>query len=115
MRNKNKDNKTKNNQSNNVKLPRWKEKLDMYDMIIANLIAGKSIIEPQEQLNNSQIYIGFNSIASAGYLTKYYVINEFPDYVPCNLRAIIRSTCMQPGVQINFMTYASIECRCFSL
>ena len=42
-----------------------KEKLDMYDMILANLIAGSSIIEPTVRLDNSQLAIGFSNIASA--------------------------------------------------
>ena len=41
-----------------------RDKMDMYDMIVANLIAGKSIIEPSQKLDNSQIAIGFSNIAS---------------------------------------------------
>lgn len=84
---------------------KFKEKLDMYDMILANLYAGKAIIEPEKKLNNSQIAIGFSNIASENQITKYFVINEFPDYVPNNLFDLIRNRCMHSGVRINFYTY----------
>lgn len=78
------------------------EKLDMYDMIIANLIAGNSIIEPTEKLDNSQIDIGFSNISSADQLTKYFMISKFPDFLKPRLIDEIRAKCMQPGVKINF-------------
>ena len=47
-----------------VRRSKRKEKLDMYDMIVANLIAGNSIIEPEQKLDSSQLAIGFSSISS---------------------------------------------------
>lgn len=79
-----------------------KEKLDMYDMIIANLIAGDSIIEPGKQLDNSQLAIGFSNISSAEQITKYFMISKFPDFIQPRLIDIIRSKCMNVGVKINF-------------
>lgn len=84
------------------KWKRFKEKIDMYDMIIANLLAGSSIIEPTKKLNNSQLAIGFSNISSADYITKYYMLSKFPDFVPTELINIIRNESMNPGVRINF-------------
>lgn len=78
------------------------EKLDMYDMIIANLIAGNAIIEPTEKLNSSQIHIGFSNISSNTQLTKYYMINRLPDWLQPRLIDDIRDKCMKDGVKINF-------------
>lgn len=79
-----------------------KEKIDMYDMILANLIAGTSIIEPTVKLDNSQLAIGFSNISSEEQLTKYFMINKFPDFLKPRLIDEIRSKCMNPGVKINF-------------
>jgi len=78
------------------------EKLDMYDMIIANLIAGTSIIEPNIKLNNSQIAVGFSNISSEAQLTKYFMIRKLPDWLKPRLIDQIRKRCMTPGIKINF-------------
>jgi hypothetical protein len=83
-----------------------KEKLDMYDMIIANLLAGNAIIEPTERLDNSQLAIGFSNISSDEQLSKYFMINKFPDFLQPRLIDLIRSKCMNIGVKINFYFYA---------
>lgn len=87
------------------KKSKFKEKLDMYDMILANLYAGKSIIEPSTHLDNSQVAIGFSNISSETQITKYFTISSFPDYVQNQLIDYIRNTCMLPGVKINFYFY----------
>jgi len=79
-----------------------REKLDMYDMIIANIIAGNSIIEPTKKLDNSQLAIGFSNISSDSQLSKYYMITKFPDFMPTRIKDLIRARCMQPEVKINF-------------
>jgi len=84
------------------KLAKFKEKIDMYDMIIANLIAGNSIIEPTVKLDNSQLAIGFSNIASDEQLIKYFMINQLPDFIQPRLIDIIRKRCMQQGIKINF-------------
>lgn len=84
---------------------KFREKLEMYDMILANIAAGKAIIEPSEKMNNSQIHIGFNCIASESQLTKYYILNKFPDYVEEGLMHKIRNRCTRSGVRINFYFY----------
>ena len=86
---------------------KWQEKLDMYDMIIANLLAGNSIIEPTVALDNSQLAIGFSNISSEDTLTKYFMINRFPDFLQPRLIDAIRSTCTNPSVKINFFFYST--------
>lgn len=81
------------------------DKIDMYDMIIANLIAGKSIIEPQVKLSSNQIHIGFSDIASQTTISKYFILTQFPDYIPNRIQDNIRNRCMLSGVKINFFFY----------
>ena len=83
-----------------------KEKLQMYDMIISNLIAGNSIIEPEEKLDNSKIYIDFSSISSEYQLSKFFILQKFPDYIPNQFMDAVRSRCIRPGVKINFYIYS---------
>jgi hypothetical protein len=90
------------NSGRNKRKSKRKEKIDMYDMIIANFLAGNAIIEPTQKLNNSQIAIGFSNISSETQITKYYMINKFPDWLQPRLIDNIRTRCMNPGVKINF-------------
>lgn len=89
------------------KKAKFAEKLDMYDMIVANMVAGNSIIEPEVKLDNSQIHIGFSNIASDQQLTKYFMINRFPDFLQTRLIDVLRSRCMNKGVKINFYFHAA--------
>ena len=91
-----------NNSRNNKKKSKRKEKIDMYDMILANLCAGNAIIEPTQKLNNSQLAVGFSNISSDIQLTKYFMISKFPDWMQPRLIDNIRKRCMQNGVKINF-------------
>lgn len=88
------------------KMSKRREKLEMYDMIIANIIAGNSIIEPTEKLDSSQIDIGFSNISSDEQLMKYFMISKFPDYIQPRLIDAIRQRCMNAGVKMNFYFYA---------
>ena len=83
-----------------------REKIDMYDMILANLIEGNSVIEPNESIDNSHIHIGFSSITSKTSMFKYMVINQYPDYIPARLFDYIRTQCLKPGVKIDFYIYS---------
>ena len=85
-----------------VRRSKRKEKLDMYDMIVANLVAGNSIIEPEQKLDSSQLAIGFSNISSETQLTKYFMISKFPDFLKPKLIDTIRTRCMMPGLKINF-------------
>ncbi len=80
-------------------------KLDMYDMILANLYAGSSIIDTDKQLDRSHIDIGFSNITSEKLIIKYFLINGLPDWLEQNLFSMIRENCLLPGVRINFSIY----------
>lgn len=84
-----------------------RDKMDMYDMIVANLIAGKSIIEPSQKLDNSQIAIGFSNIASENQISKFFLVRQLPDYMQPRLIDLIRSRCIRDGVKINFSFFCS--------
>lgn len=83
-----------------------KEKLDMYDMIIANMIAGNSLIEPTKTLQDTEVAIGFSNISSSTYISKIFVIRNFPDYIVDRLIDDMRANCLTPGVKMNFYFYA---------
>ena len=114
-----KNNKAKNNISNNnnvntnnkVRSSKRKikakkgSKLDMYDIIFANLFAGTSIIEPERELDRTHIDIGFSNIASEKYIIKYFLITGLPDWLDFQLFDSIRRNVMSPGIRINFYTY----------
>lgn len=80
-------------------------KLDMYDIIFANLFAGTSIIEPDKELDRTHIDIGFSNIASEKYIIKYFLITGLPDWLDFQLFDSIRRNVMAPGIRINFYTY----------
>lgn len=116
---KGKNNKAKNNISNNnnvntnnkvssskrkIKAKKG-SKLDMYDIIFANLFAGTSIIEPERELDRTHIDIGFSNIASEKYIIKYFLITGLPDWLDFQLFDSIRRNVMSPGIRINFYTY----------
>lgn len=83
------------------------EKIDMYDMIMANILAKNSIMEPTQKLDSSQLAIGFNSISSDTQLMKYFMINKFPDFIQPRLIDILREKCSRVGVKINFYFYGN--------
>ena len=87
------------------RLHKWAEKLDMYDMIIANLIAGKAIIPPSKKIGNSNLNIGFSQISTESQLSKYFIIRQFPDYLMPRLFDYIRYRCVRQGIKINFYMY----------
>lgn len=84
-----------------------KEKAEMYDMILANFIAGNDIIEPSSKLGASEIEIMFNSVASETEISRYFCISKFPDYMYGQLFRGIRESCILDTVKIDFMTYCS--------
>lgn len=112
---KGKNNKAKNNISNNSNVnnssnkrkikAKKGSKLDMYDIIFANLFAGTSIIEPERELDRTHIDIGFSNIASEKYIIKYFLITGLPDWLDFQLFDSIRRNVMSPGIRINFYTY----------
>ena len=83
-----------------------RERIDMYDMLISNIIAGNSIIEPSVVLDNSKLSIGFSNLASETTLTKYFTIVDFPDFISPYFIAHLRDTCIQQGVKVNIYMYS---------
>lgn len=80
---------------------KFRKKLEMYDMIIANLYAGTSVVEPDIELDNQHIDIGFSNISSETYISKYFMIRKYPDWLRDGLMNNIRANCLRPGVKIN--------------
>lgn len=86
---------------------KWAEKIDMYDMILSNIIAGSAIIEPSQKLESNQIDIGYNSIAQNTQISKYFLIKTLPDYLAPDFIDTIRKSCIHDGVKINFYFYCN--------
>lgn len=80
-------------------------KLKMYDHLAASLYARDSIIEPQDELQMDNLNIGFNTIASQSYISKYFVIKKWPDWLDSRFMDRTRQQCLLPGVKINFYVY----------
>lgn len=91
----------------NKKRATLRERLDMYDMILANAYAKDSVIEPDVVLDNSQISVGFSSVTSATQMSKYYIIKGLPDYINPKFIDGIRQQCVLMGVKVNFFIYSS--------
>ena len=83
-------------------------KLDMYDMILANLAAGDDIIEPNEKLDSGSIHLGFSNVASNTHISKFFIIDGFPDWMEPDLMLIdlIRNKCTKTGVKFDFYIYS---------
>lgn len=77
----------------------------MYDMIIANLLAGSAVIEPEGYLDRAHIDIGFSNISSETQISKWFMVKELPDWTNPQWMDEIRARCVRPGVKINFYTY----------
>lgn len=80
-------------------------KLSMYDHLLASLYARNAIIEPQVDLRMDNLNIGFNTISSKTYISKYFIINKWPDWLDSRVLDNIRMHCLMPGVKINFYIY----------
>ena len=95
------------NKNKAKKKAKWAEKLDMYDMIISNIIAGSQIVEPSQRLESNQIDIGYNSVCQSTQLQKYFLIKGLPDYLAPDFIDSIRQSCIHNGVKINFYFYCN--------
>lgn len=84
-----------------------KDKLKMYDGMLANFVAKNTIVEPEETLSNQQIRIGFSTVSSATRIFKYFVIRKYADYVSPALFNEIRQLCSVGRVRIDFAQYVT--------
>lgn len=83
-----------------------REVIDMYDMILANMIAGTSVIEPSEEPDNKSIAVGFSSVASSTSISKYFLITNLPDWIEKRTLSIIRNKCKVEGVRVDILINA---------
>lgn len=88
------------------KRAKFREKMDMYDMILASAFDKGSIVIPDDELDSRSLAVGFSCIASKKYVSKYYMIAGFPDFVKTQLYSEIRNDCSRQGVLIDFFTYS---------
>ena len=95
----------KGNKSKADKKATRTSKLQMYDHLAASLYARDSIIEPQNELRMDNLNIGFNTVASQSYISKYFVIKKWPDWLDSRFMDRTRQQCLLPGVKINFYVY----------
>lgn len=89
----------------NKRASKFREKLDMYDMILASAFDKDSIVIPEETLDSRSLAVGYSCMASLNYVSKYYVVTALPDFVETQLYSKIRNACRNKGVVIDFFTY----------
>lgn len=99
--------KSKADRKKEERLNKFKEKLDMYDMILSNIMQGSQIIEPTEKLESNQIDIGYNSVQQNNQISKYFLIKQLPDFIAPDFIDQIRQSCIHNGVKINFYFYCN--------
>lgn len=83
-----------------------KDRLRMWDYTLAMLYQGSTVIDPRDNLGPGSIAIDFASIHSSEYITKYFLITKYPDWLYPRLFDAIRMNCLDSGIKINFYTYA---------
>lgn len=87
------------------KKPTLKQAFHLWDHIVAGLLVGSGVIEPQDRLGMSNIGIDFGGLHSNSYVTKYFVITKYPDWIAPRITDIIRMNCLDAGVKVNFYVY----------
>ena len=86
---------------------RIKKRIQMYDLFLANLASGDSVIGPEVKLDNSKISVGFSNIASENFIYKYFLMKDMPDYIDPNFLDNLRHSCLLPGVKFNYYIYSN--------
>lgn len=81
---------------------KFRDKLKMWDSILAGIASGSGVIDPNDSLGLTNISVDFNGIHSSSYISRYFVITHFPDWITPRLTDQIRSRCLNPGVKVNF-------------
>lgn len=84
-------------------MKKLKEIIDMYDMILANLVAGTSIIEPVDQVDAKSLAVGFSNIASKNTITKYFMVSSLPDYLEQRIIQLIRNSSIYGSCRVDFI------------
>lgn len=84
-------------------MKKLKEIYDMYDMILANMIAGTSIIEPSGNMDGKSLAVGFSNIASKNTISKYFMVSSLPDYLEQRTLQQIRKSCAYGSTRVDFI------------
>ena len=82
-----------------------KDKLKMYDVMLANWYDKNSVVLSDEEIKNDSIHIGYNCVESSTSIRKYFIISGMPMYVSTSLITDIRLICKSKGVKVNFYNY----------
>lgn len=84
----------------------FKEKLKMYDTIIANFLANNHVILDEKHLDSKSLVVGFNNLETEQYVTKYYAIHSLPMYLPNQWFSKVRRECAINGIRVDFYFYS---------
>ena len=87
------------------KLGKFKDKLNMYDMMLANYFAKGAILDDVKGLGRGDISIGYSQITSSRYITKYYAVQRM-EYVPMAFISRLREIGIDKGISINTYIYS---------
>lgn len=82
-----------------------KQKLEMYDELLADWYAKSSLILSDEEIKNDELHIGYNCIESSTSVMKYFLLSGIPMYVSNSLLSDIRMSCKSSGLKINMYVY----------
>lgn len=83
----------------------FRDKCDMYNTIIANMIAKSHVILEEKDLDSKSISIGYNNLESSQYVMKYYVIHSLPMYLTKQWCTKIRRECSGEGIRVDYYIY----------
>ena len=87
-------------------IEKQKDVAKMYDMIVANYISGANVILTDDNLETSNISVGYSHVESDAQVSKYYMIRTMPMYLQSQIFDYIRTRCISSGVKINFYMYS---------
>ena len=87
-------------------IEKQKDIAKMYDMIVANYISGANVILTDDNLETSNISVGYSHVESDAQVSKYYMIRTMPMYLQSQIFDYIRTRCISSGVKINFYMYS---------
>ena len=83
-----------------------KDKVRMYDTMVANLISKDMMMLSEERLDSESLFMGYNFVESEDYITRYFVIHRLPSYIHPQFLSRVREDCLYTGIKINSYTYA---------
>lgn len=87
-------------------IEKQKDIAKMYDMIVANFLSGANVILTDDELETSNISVGYSHVESDVQVSKYYMIRSMPMYLQSQIFDYIRTRCISSGVKINFYMYS---------